>query len=112
MDREETITLPAQTVVKLRGMPFRLIADTDVAGRRENLMDDQQAEGGFVPLSELVECPGCGTVTHDPSQSTLVVEALKLCLSDLERLNKTIGWRDGEWHSVTVAKDVLSRHGG
>jgi hypothetical protein len=34
-------------------------------------------------------------------------EALAACLAELEGLNKTVGWRDGEWHSVSVARAAL-----
>ena len=38
MEQElKQLTLPAGTIVKLKGMPFRLASDTSVLGREENL---------------------------------------------------------------------------
>jgi hypothetical protein len=39
-----------------------------------------------------------------------LLEALRTCLTELESLNKGIGWRDGEWHCLRVAKAAIAAH--
>jgi hypothetical protein len=55
------------------------------------------------------ECPHCepAAATGQDPVATLR-DALTVCLAELESLNKGIGWRDGEWHAVTVAKAALA----
>lgn len=35
--------------------------------------------------------------------------ALRVAYEELLSLNKGIGWRDGEWHAVALARSVLNK---
>ena len=59
-------------------------------------------------LNEITEGTGDYILVSREAHADLIA-ALEECLSQLQRLNSTIGWRDGEWSSVTNARDALAK---